>query len=83
MMVDLVPLIQDIYLEMIVLLAGWALWKSLPRDPCIEWDVFGQAIQQSLSDKIPDGTKNHPLMLLEWDQFGYMIQICMRSFSVG
>ena len=69
MMVDLVPLIQDIYLEMIiVLLAGWALWKSLPRDPCIEWDVFGQAIQQSLSDQIPDGAKNHPLMLLEWDQ---------------
>lgn len=69
MMYEITALLRDVYLEIIiVILAGWALWNSIPREPRIDWMEFGHRIRMRLSGFQIESTPNNPLMLLQWDQ---------------
>lgn len=69
MMYEITPLLRDVYLEIVIVaLAGWALWNTLPRDPKMDWTEFSQRIRNGLSGNQMESLDSNPLMLLQWDQ---------------
>ena len=69
MMYEIAPLLRDVYLEVIIVaLSGWALLKSLPREPQVDWMEFSHRIRQRLSGLDVESKDGNPLMLLQWDQ---------------
>lgn len=69
MMYEITPMVQDWYLEVTVLmLAGWALWKSIPREPSIDWNGYTDEIRRRLNGLEISTTSTNALMLLPWEQ---------------
>ncbi len=51
----------------IVLLGAWAVFKSLPREPDVDWAAYQQSLLATLlGDSVENSICDQPLRLLEW-----------------